>query len=54
MTDEYPAARRFDIGFAWFNRKFDIEHHPLSAIGLVAGAIVAVLWWAVVAVRWMG
>jgi hypothetical protein len=47
------AARRFDIGFAWFNRKFDIEHKPLSAIGLVAGAIVAVLWWAVVAVRWM-
>jgi hypothetical protein len=47
------AARRFDLGFAWFNRKFDIEKHPLSAIGLVAGAIVAVLWWAVVAVRWM-
>jgi hypothetical protein len=47
------AARRFDIGFAWFNRKFDIEKHPLSAIGLVAGAIVAVLWWTVVAVRWL-
>jgi hypothetical protein len=47
------AARRFDIGFAWFNRKFDIEKHPLSAIGLVAGAIVAVLWWMVVAVRWL-
>jgi|HubBroStandDraft_6_1064221.scaffolds.fasta_scaffold345944_2 hypothetical protein len=44
-------ARRFDIGFDWFNRKFDIEKKPLSAIGLVAGAIVAVLWWTVVAVR---
>lgn len=44
-------ARRFDIGFEWFNRKFDIEHKPLSAIGLVAGCIVAVLWWGVVIVR---
>lgn len=32
------AARRFDIGFDWFNRKFDIEKKPLSAIGLVAGS----------------
>jgi hypothetical protein len=35
------------------NRKFDIEKKPLSAIGLVAGSLVAVLWWTVVAVRWM-
>src|ERR1700678_1645207 len=34
-------ARRFDLGFDWFNHKLDIEHHPLSAIGLVAGALVA-------------
>lgn len=46
-------ARRFDIGFAWFNRTFDIEHKPLSAIGLVAGCVVAVLWWTVVVVRWV-
>jgi hypothetical protein len=39
------AARRFDIGFQWFNRKFDIEKKPLSAIGLVAGALVAVVYW---------
>jgi hypothetical protein len=39
------AARRFDIGFQWFNRKFDIEKKPLSAIGLVAGALVAVVDW---------
>jgi hypothetical protein len=39
------AARRFDIGFQWFNRGFDIEKKPLSAIGLVAGALVAVLYW---------
>jgi len=23
------AARRFDIGFDWFNRHFDIERKPL-------------------------
>ena len=41
------AARRFDIGFDWFNRKFDIEKKPLQSIGLVAGALVAVAYWAV-------
>jgi hypothetical protein len=44
------AARRFDIGFDWFNRRFDIERRPLSAIGLVAGAMVAVVYWAAVIV----
>ena len=44
------AARRFDIGFDWFNRKFDIEKHPLQSIGLVAGAIVAVVYWAAVGI----
>jgi|ERR1017187_8695516 hypothetical protein len=39
------AARRFDIGFDWFNRHFDIEKKPLQSIGLVAGALVAVLYW---------
>jgi hypothetical protein len=43
-------ARRFDTGFQWFNRKFDIEKKPLSAIGLVAGALVAVTYWAAVVV----
>jgi hypothetical protein len=37
------AARRVDIGFDWFNRHFDIEKKPLQSIGLVAGAIVAVV-----------
>ena len=47
-------ARRFDLGFGWFNRHFDIEHKPLSAIGFVAGCIVAVVYWAmVVVVRWV-
>jgi hypothetical protein len=41
------AARRFDVGFAWFNRKFDIERKPLQSIGLVAGSIVAVIYWSV-------
>lgn len=44
------AARRFDIGFEWFNRHFDIEKKPLQSIGLVAGALVAVVYWAVVIV----
>jgi len=39
-------ARRFDKSLGWFNRRFDIEKHPLSSIGLVAGALVAVLYWA--------
>jgi hypothetical protein len=43
-------ARRFDIGFDWFNRKFDIEKKPLQAIGLVAGALVAVVYWTAVIV----
>jgi len=44
------AARRFDLGFDWFNRKFDIEKKPLQSIGLVAGALVAVVYWTVVIV----
>src|ERR1039457_5516240 len=38
------AARRFDIGFQWFNHKFDIEKKPLSSIGLVAGALVFIMY----------
>jgi hypothetical protein len=44
------AARRFDIGFDWFNRHFDIEKKPLQSIGLVAGALVAMVYWAAVIV----
>jgi hypothetical protein len=44
------AARRFDIGFEWFNRKFDVEKKPLQSIGLVAGALVAVGYWVAVVV----
>jgi hypothetical protein len=44
------AARRFDLGFDWFNRKFDIEKKPLQSIGLVAGALVALVYWAAVIV----
>ncbi|HXP87492.1 MAG TPA: hypothetical protein VN841_22360 [Bryobacteraceae bacterium] len=44
------AAREFDIGFKWFNRRFNIEGKPLSSIGLVAAALVAILWWIVVIV----
>ena len=44
------AARRFDIGFEWFNRHADIEKKPLQSIGLVAGALVALLYWSAVVV----
>jgi hypothetical protein len=44
------AARRFDIGFDWFNRRFDIEKKPLQSIGLVAGALVAIVYWTAVIV----
>jgi hypothetical protein len=47
------AAHRFDIGFQWFNRHFDIEKKPLQSIGLVSGALVAVLWWTVMLTRWL-
>lgn len=45
------AARRFDIGFQWFNRHADIEKKPLQSIGLVAGALVALIYWGAVIVR---
>lgn len=44
------AARRFDVGFSWFNRHFDIEKKPLQSTGLVTGATVAVVYWATVIV----
>src|SRR5437764_13764976 len=44
------AARRFDIGFEWFISKADIEKRPLQSIGLVAGALVAIVYWSAVSV----
>lgn len=46
------AARRFDVGFQWFNRKADIEKKPLQAIGLVAGSVVACCYWLAVGSSW--
>jgi hypothetical protein len=40
-------AHRFDIGFDWFSRTFDVKKKPLQCIGLVAGALVAVVYWSV-------
>lgn len=39
------SARRFDIGIDWMNRRIDTEKRALSTIGLVAGALCAVLFW---------
>jgi len=47
------AARRLDLGFVWFNRKFDIGKKPLSSMGLVAGSLVALSYWGVVAGAWI-
>jgi hypothetical protein len=49
-ADILLVARRFDIAFQWFDSKVDIEKKPLSAIGLVAGALVALVYWAAVVV----
>lgn len=38
---------RFDVVLQWFNSKADIEKKPLSAIGLVAGALVVCVYWGV-------
>jgi len=39
------AASRFDKVFNLFNLKFKIEEKPLQSIGLVAGALVAIIYW---------
>jgi hypothetical protein len=45
------AARRLDIGFRWFSERLDVEKKPLQSIGLVAGALVALVYWAAVFVN---
>jgi hypothetical protein len=48
------GARRFDRLVDWMNTHMDIEKKPLQSIGLVAGALVTLVYWAVVAVmRWV-
>jgi hypothetical protein len=42
------TAQRLDLGIRFFQRVFDIENHPLSAIGLVGGTLVALIYWTVV------
>ena len=44
------TASRLDRLFDLMNRRFDIEKKPLQSIGLVAGALVAVVYWAAVIV----
>jgi hypothetical protein len=45
------ASRRFNVGFEWFNRNFDVEHKPLQSIGLVSGALAALWFWALLIAR---
>jgi hypothetical protein len=44
------GPRHFDKSLSWLNRRFDIEKKPLSSIGLVAGALVALIYSAAVIV----
>jgi hypothetical protein len=44
------AALRFDSAVGWMNSHMKIEENPLQSIGLVAGALVAVMYWAAVIV----
>lgn len=46
-------ARRSDATFHWLSKKLDIEGKPVQSIGLVAGAIVAVLFWCRVTIIWL-
>jgi hypothetical protein len=45
------AARHLDVGFQWFNRRFDVEKKPLQSIGLVASAIIAIGYWGAVIIH---
>lgn len=44
------GASSFGIGFQWFTRRFDIEKKPLQSIGLVSGALTALVYWGTVMV----
>jgi hypothetical protein len=44
------AASRFDTLLNLMNKYMDIEKKPLQSIGLVAGALVAVVYWTAVIV----
>jgi hypothetical protein len=45
-------AGPLDSSFSWFQRRFDIEKLPTSALGFVAGVFVALIWTFAVAVSW--
>ncbi len=47
---DYLERSRFDRGREWFASAADIEKKPLQSIGLVAGAIVAVVYWVAVGI----
>ena len=44
------AAHRFDIAVDWINRRMD-EKKALSTIGLVAGCLVALIYWTAAIIR---
>jgi hypothetical protein len=45
------SIRASDRILQWVNSIFDLETYPLSAIGLVAGSLVAILYWGWAAFR---
>jgi hypothetical protein len=47
------GARGLAGGLTIFNRCFDIENHPLTSIGLIAGTVSAVGYWLLAALHWV-
>jgi hypothetical protein len=47
------GARSLAGGLKIFNRCFDIENHPLTSIGLVAGTVSALGYWLLAALHWV-
>jgi len=45
------CAKNIDFGFTWFNRRFDVENHPLQSIGLVAGTLTAFGYWSLATIH---
>jgi hypothetical protein len=39
-------ARVTRLGFNWFSRVFDLRRKPLACLGLVAGLVSGLVWWA--------
>jgi hypothetical protein len=46
----FKTVMRFDSFFTWFTNTFDIEKKPLQSLGIGAGTLLALAYWAIVVV----